>query len=189
MLPRSLLESFLWYCICLINLILEPRILISDDPTAISKLTCRLTDIPNLSFPEVYATRWGQMCRSSSLRKCRATFLIANDDIKLDYQGIIEDARPSLYNCQGQKGQEVQNIRCFWTIGAAIAVYCSSSGTPGRKAAGREQGRERTLYSIHLADNPEQRRGKQIHKVRSMGWVILQQQKEKILKKDVKNYS
>lgn len=47
MLPRSLLlysisGSFLQYCVCLINLTLEPKTPVSDDPIALSKLTCRL---------------------------------------------------------------------------------------------------------------------------------------------------
>lgn len=168
------LRSCLQCCICLLNLILEPRILISDDPTAISKLTCRLTDMQNLSFLEVYITHWGQMCWSSSLRTRRATFLIANDATKLDYQGIIQGAQPCLYNCQGQKGQEVWNVRSLLTRGAAIAGYCSAAGTPHQKAARREQGREDTLYSINLTGNPEKSRGKQIHEVKSMGSVIIQ---------------
>jgi len=58
---------------------------------------------------------------------------------KLDYQGIIQDAQPSPYNCQGQKGQGVQNVRSLPLRGAAIAGYRRGAGTSHRKGARREQ--------------------------------------------------
>lgn len=164
------LRKFSAMCICLINLILDPSILISDDHTAISKPTSWLPDIQNLSFLEVYTMCWGQMCWSSSLQTHRATFLIPNDATKLDYQGTTQDTQLSLYNCQDQKGQEVkmpglsQWEKLPFQVTAAVQEHLVRRQHSG---------------SIALTDNPEKSGGKQIRKVESMGSVILQWQKEK----------